>query len=238
MRRLLPSLTAFALVCGFFGTPPAWAQQSVTFYLGGFTPRAIDARSDQDVLVQNGTFLSTANQVRGIDVGEFNHITVGGEWLFGFTRNVEGGLGLGFYQRSVSTVYTDLVNTNGTDIAQTLKLRVVPFTATVRLLPFGNNQPIQPYIGAGVGVYGWRYSETGQFVDLQNNVFTGNFIGSGSATGPTILGGVRVPVGSGGVGFEIRHQSAEGELPADQGFAGSKIDLGGYNYLFTVNFRF
>jgi len=238
MRRLFPSLTAFALVCGFLATPAASAQQSVSFYLGGFTPRAIDARPDQDVLVQNGTFLSTASQVRGIDVGEFNHITVGGEWLFGFTRNVEGALGLGFYQRSVPTVYTDLVNTNGTDIAQTLKLRVVPFTATVRLLPFGNDQPIQPYIGAGVGVYSWRYSETGQFVDLQNNVFTGNFVGSGAATGPAILGGVRVPVGSGGVGFEIRHQSAEGKLPADQGFAGSKIDLGGYNYLFTVNFRF
>jgi hypothetical protein len=238
MRRLFPSLIAFALVCGFLGTPAASAQQSVSFYLGGFTPRAIDARPDQDVLVQNGTFLSTANQVRGIDIGEFNHVTVGGEWHFGFTRIAEGGLGLGFYQRSVPTVYTDLVNTNGTDIAQTLKLRIVPFTATVRVLPFGNDQPVQPYVGAGVGVYSWRYSETGQFVDLQNNVFTGNFVGSGSAAGPAILGGVRVRIGSGGVGFEIRHQSAEGNLPADQGFAGSKIDLGGYNYLFTVHYRF
>jgi hypothetical protein len=165
-------------------------------------------------------------------------VTVGAEWLFGVTRNIEGGLGLGFYQRSVPTVYTDLVNKNGTDIEQTLKLRIIPFTATVRLIPFGNDRPIQPYIGAGVGIYRWRYSETGQFVDAQNNVFTGNFVGSGGATGPTILGGVRVPIGSAGVGFEIRHQSAEGKLPGDQGFAGSRIDLGGYNYLFTMNFRF
>jgi outer membrane protein W len=135
-------------------------------------------------------------------------------------------------------VYTDSVHPDGSDIAQTLKLRIVPFTATIRLLPFGNNGPIQPYIGAGVGVYSWRYSETGEFVDLQNNIFTGNFVGSGSATGPTILGGVRVPIGSAGVGFEIRHQSAQGKLPADQGFAGTTIDLGGYNYLFTMSFRF
>jgi hypothetical protein len=232
------SLSAVALVSGFFAAPSASAQQSVNFYLGGFTPRAIDARPDEDVLVKNGIFLSTLNKTRGIDIGEFNHVTIGGEWLFGLTRNVEGGLGIGFYQRSVPTLYTDLVNKNGTDIEQTLKLRIVPFTATVRLVPFGNDQPIQPYIGVGVGVYRWRYSETGQFVDAQNNVFTGNFVGSGGATGPTILGGVRVPIGSAGVGFEIRHQSAEGKLPADQGFAGSKIDLGGYNYLFTVNFRF
>src|SRR4029453_12281552 len=107
------------------------------------------------------------------------HVTFGGEWLFALTPYVEGGLGLGFYQHAVPTLYTDLVNTNGTDIEQTLKLRITPFPATVRLLPFGNNRPIQPYIGAGVGVYRWRYSETGQFVDAQNNVFTANFVGSG-----------------------------------------------------------
>ena len=219
-------------------TPDASAQQSVNVYLGGFTPRAVDARPDEDVLVQDGSFLSTVNRTRGVDIGQFNRVTVGGEWLFAMTHNVEGGLGLGFYQRAVPTVYTDLVNKNGTDIEQTLKLRIVPFTATIRLLPFGNDRPIQPYIGAGVGVYRWRYSETGQFVDSQNNIFTGNFVGSGAATGPTILGGVRVPIESAGVGFEIRHQSAEGKLPSDQGFAGSKIDLGGYNYLLTVNFRF
>jgi hypothetical protein len=245
MHRRLLSVLAVMLVFGLIAAPDASAQQSVNFYLGGFTPRALDARGDptslpgtDDVLVGNNVFLSTLNRTRGIDIGQFNHVAVGGEWLFAMTRNVEGGLGLGYYQRSVPTVYTDLVNRDGTEIRQTLKLRIVPFTATIRLLPFGNDRPIQPYIGAGVGAYSWRYSETGQFVDLQNNVFTGNFVGSGAATGPTILGGVRVPIGSAGVGFEIRHQSAEGTLPTDQGFAGTKIDLGGYNYLFTMSFRF
>jgi len=69
-------------------------------------------------------------------------------------------------------------------------------------------------------------------------VFTGNFVGSGGAVGPVILGGVRAPIGPASVGFEIRYQSVEGDLPNDQGFAGSKIDLGGFNYLFTTSFRF
>ena len=238
MHRLFVSVSAVALISGFLAAPDASAQQSVNFYLGGFTPRAIDARDNDEVLVQNSVFLSTENQVRGIDIGEFNNVTVGGEWLFGLNRYVEGGLGIGFYQSTVPTVYTDLVNTNGTDIEQDLKLRIVPFTATIRFLPLGNTAGFQPYVGGGVGAYRWRYSETGQFVDFQNNVFTGNFVGSGGAVGPVILGGVRVPVGSAGVGFEIRYQSAEGDLPADQGFAGSTIDLGGMNYLFTLNFRF
>ena len=238
MPRLFVSLSAVALVSGFLAAPTASAQQSVNFYLGGFTPRAIDARGNDEVIVQNSVFLATANKVRGIDIGEFNGVSVGGEWLFGLSRNVEGGLGIGLYQRTVPTVYTDLVNTNGTDIEQDLKLRIVPFTATIRFLPLGNDAAVQPYIGAGVGAYRWRYSETGQFVDFQNNVFTGTFVGSGGAAGPTILGGVRFPVGTAGVGFEIRYQSAEGDLPADQGFSGSTIDLGGLHYLFTMNFRF
>jgi len=102
----------------------------------------------------------------------------------------------------------------------------------------GRNNCIEPYIGAGVGVLNYRYSESGQFLDNANNIFLGTFVGSGTATGPVILGGVRIPVGSWGFGGEIRYQSAKGDLPLDQDFAGSKIDLSGFNYLFTVNVKF
>ena len=56
--------------------------------------------------------------------------------------------------------------------------------------------------------------------------------------GPVVLGGLRVMGGRFGAGGEIRYQSAHGELPAAEDFAGSRIDLGGFNYLFTVNVRF
>ena len=135
-------------------------------------------------------------------------------------------------------MYTDFVNANGTEIEQDLKLRVVPFTASVRWLPMGHHNGIEPYIGAGVGVFNYRYSETGQFLATDGSIFRGNFIGSGTATGPVILGGIRVPVGSWGVGGELRYQAASGSLPADQDFAGSKIDLGGLSYTFTINIRF
>jgi hypothetical protein len=237
MRRWVVSVCVM-FAYGFPAAPPVSAQQAVTFYLGGFTPRALDARPNDDVLVQNGYFLSTFDQIRGIDIDEFNAVTIGGEWLVGLGRYAEAGLGIGFYQQSVPTLYTDLVNIDGTEIVQTLKLRIVPFNATIRFLPLGSDSAVQPYIGGGVGVYSWRYSETGQFVDFQNDIFMGNFVGSGAAVGPTILGGVRAPVGSVALGFEIRYQSAEGELPDDQGFAGTTIDLGGFNYLFVTSFRF
>jgi hypothetical protein len=248
MSRLF-AFAAAALIIGIVAPAPAAAQQSFNIFLGGFVPHGIDARDD-DVLFresvnggclppQQPCALATLNRNTGIDMSEFNSFTFGGEWLFGLGNNLEGGLGVGFYQRTVPTTYADLVNKNGTEIAQELKLRTVPFTATVRFLPTGRRSSFVPYIGAGVGIMAWRYSETGQFVDStdRSTIFAANFVGSGGAVGPVILGGVRVPLGGAAIGGEVRYQSAKGDLSTDD-FIAPKIDLGGFNYLFTVAFRF
>jgi hypothetical protein len=227
-----------ALVVGFIATPIASAQQSVNLFIGGFTPRSLDGRGTDDVLFQDGAFLSSLNRANGIDIGKFNGVTVGGDYLFALGPLFEGGLGLSFYQRTVPTVYTAFVNADGSDISQDLKLRIVPLSATVRFVPLGHRSPVQPYVGAGVDVFLWHYSETGQFLDSNNVVFIGNFTGSGATAGPVVLGGVRFGIGSATAGGEIRWQSAKPTLPSDQGFAGPKIDLGGVSYLFTVGFRF
>ena len=236
MRRLTFCLSVVALITGFVAAAPAAAQQSVGFYVGGFHPRGFDARGTDDVLFQNANFLT-------FDTKDFNSATFGGEWLIGLHDLFDAGLGIGFYQNTAPSVYTNLVNANGTEIEQDLKLRIVPFTATIRFLPLGHHGPVQPYIGAGVGVLAWRYSETGDFVDTRDNsIFRDAFVATGTSTGPVVLGGVTFPLGAIGVGGEIRYQSAKGDLPADQGFANGisnpKIDLGGMNYLFMISVRF
>src|SRR5262249_38501068 len=137
------------------------------------------------------------------NVSDFNGGTISGDWLFGMGRMFEGGLGIGFYQRTVPSVYANFTNTDRSEIDQDLRLRIVPFTATVRFIPPGRGNPVQPYIGAGVGVYSWSYSESGNFIDFSRAgrpIVNGTFVGSGSATGPVVLGGVRVPVGSLAIG--------------------------------------
>ena len=231
MLRLIPSGVIALVVLGFVGTPSASAQQQMVFSIGGFSPRAEDARAKGDVLVNNLDFLA-------FNIKDFSGPLFGAEYLAGLGNNFDAGLGIGLYQRTVPTVYNEFTNSNGSEIEQDLKLRVVPFTATVRWLPLGHHNGVEPYIGAGVGVFNYRYSESGQFLATDRSIFRGTFVGSGTATGPVILGGIRVPVGSWGVGGELRYQSAEGKLPADQDFAGSKIDLGGLAYSFTINVRF
>ena len=231
MRRLITAALVTLVVLGFVGTPVASAQQQVSFSIGGFSPRAEDGRATGDVLVNNLDFLA-------FNIKDFSGPLFGAEYLTGLGDHFDAGLGIGFYQRTVPAVYNDFVNTNGTEIEQDLKLRVIPFSATVRFLPMGHHNGIEPYIGAGVGVFNYRYSESGQFLATDRSIFRGTFVGSGTATGPVILGGIRVPVGSWGVGGELRYQSASGDLPVDQDFAGRKIDLGGLTYTFTINVRF
>ena len=111
-------------------------------------------------------------------------------------------------------------------------------TATFRYLPLGHHDAIEPHIGAGVGILRWRYTESGDFVNASNNIIRGTFTASDTEVGPVIVGGVRVPIGAARVGGEIRYQRATGKLPAAQDFAGTTVDLGGFNYLFTFGMRF
>jgi outer membrane protein W len=242
MRRLLSSIAA-ALIIGFVSTPVASAQQTFNMFIGGFTPRSLDARDADDVILFDSGPLATFDRNAGISMNEFNNVTFGGEYLVGLGNNFEGGLGIGFYTKTVPTSYANFTDQSGNEIEQDLKLRIIPFSATVRFLPLGHRSGFVPYVGGGVGVFSWRYSETGRFVDLTDgSIFNANFVGSGSATGPVILGGVRAPVGDWSIGAEIRYQSAKGQLSSDDFLHAPNrtptIDLGGFNYLFSIGFRF
>lgn len=240
MRRLL-SLLGLVLLVPLAAPPAASAQQSFSVYFGAFSPRGLDARSDTDVLVAD---LFNGDYSLDFGVDDFQGGTIGAEWLVGLGSHVDVGVGIGYYRKTVPSIYAFLLEDDFSDIEQDLRLRIVPFTATVRFLPLGREAPIQPYIGAGVGVFNWRYSEVGEFVDtgefagdFDDFVFQDRFIDSGTTAGPVILGGLRFPVGAWDIGGEVRFQRAEGELEPFE-FLGDTIDLGGVSYLMTVNVRF
>jgi hypothetical protein len=138
----------------------------------------------------------------------------------------------------VASVYADFIDNDGSEIDQDLRLRLVPIAFTVRVLPLGQRNALQPYFGAGLGVFNWRYSESGEFVDFGRNfeIIRDSYVAEGNETGPVILGGLRFGGETWSAGGEIRYHSAEADL--DERFAGSKIDLGGWTYNFTVGVRF
>ena len=209
-------------------------RQSIGFTAGGFFPKAEDSRVDGDVLVADLNDLL-------FEIKDFHGGSFSGEWLFSLGKYVESGVGVGFYQRTVPSVYRGFVNTNGSEIAQDLKLRIVPISATVRFLPIGKGASVEPYVGGGIGIFNWHYSEVGEFVDSSDgSIFRAQYKADGTSVGPVLLAGIRVPFGDvWDVGGEVQYQHAHGDTnPSETALLGDKIDLGGIHALFTMHVRF
>jgi len=216
------------------GATSARAQDSVAgVHVGGFLLKGEDGRSRDDVLSENLSFLT-------FDLADFNGVMVGGDYYISVGSFIEVGGGVGFYQRSVPSVYARFVDSDGTEIEQDLKLRVLPVTAAVKFFPLSRDGGFQPYVGGGVAFNRWRYSETGEFLDFSDgSIFRDNFIDEGTKAGPLFLGGVRVPIGASAlIGGEYRYTSATVDLDRALGFAGDTLDIGGNTFLVTLQFKF
>ena len=231
---MLVMVVILVMLVIFVRAAPAQAQQQpVTLTLGYFAVRGEDARISDDVLVENLDLFA-------FRLGDFNNASAGAEWLMGLGEYVEAGVGLGFYRRTVASTYGDLVDVDGSEIEQDLKLRVIPFTTTIRFLPFGRSAAIQPYVGGGLGIYAWRYSEVGDFIDFSDfGIFREQFVAEGNDVGTVVLGGVRMPFGSRfAVGGELRYQTVQGTVGVENGFLEERIDLGGLTAQATLQVKF
>jgi len=223
---------------------PASAQmvQSVSFGAGLFQPRGFDRRVDGDTLVAN---LSQPEVLPGVsgslsfEIGDFRGMSVFGEWNLAINKHIEVSAGLTYFTNKVDSVYLDFVNcpapcldpASGTEIEQELRLTMVPISGVVRFFPIGDPTRVQPYVGGGIAVIPFRYTETGEFVDTTTfEIFSDKFTAKGTAFGPVILGGVRFPLGGDvyGLTVEGKYQFANGKTGgADAGFLGDRIDLSG-----------
>ena len=209
---------------------PASAQQTISVQVGAFLPKGESSRVAGDVLDINRQYLL-------FDFGDFNGFLVSGDWSFALGQYLEGSAGIGYYQSTVPAVYREWINEDGSEIEQDLKLRIMPATALVRVLPLGARRAFQPYFGGGLAVYFWRYSETGEFLGTDESVFSDSFVESGTSVGPVAIFGVRGVMSQAAIiGVEGRYQWGEGDLSED--FLGDKIDLGGFSILATFGFRF
>ncbi|HYN08526.1 MAG TPA: outer membrane beta-barrel protein [Vicinamibacterales bacterium] len=260
MIRTAVRTTPFLLAALLFAAPAsAQIVQSVNFGIGGSFPRGINSRVDGDVLVANlnqpalDQFLPEEIITTSLDfdIKKFRGWNVFGEWNIGFGDRLELGVGGSYYSRTVHSRYRDLehgLRPSAPDIEQDLRLRVIPITAVVRFLPFGRPSDFQPYVGLGVGILNFRYSETGEFVDPDTlDIFDNRiaplrpFVAKGTTAGPLVLGGLRMPLGGDIYAFTLegRYQWGSGETGgAANEFLGDKIDLGGgqLNFGFLVRF--
>ena len=230
MRR-----TALAALLAVSWPAPLLAQDSwLSLSLGRFAVRDVGARIPDDVVTENlSTFYFFPE--------DFNGTSVGAEWLVGVGDYLEVGAGVGWYKRTVFSVYDEHVRLDGSEIEQDFSLQVAPITGTARFFPFGRRAVLQPYAGAGIGLFNWRYSEVGDFIDFGDPgwpEFFGEYTAAGRDTGRIYVAGVRVAGGRYAAGIEFRYQEAQGVVGIDQGFLDERIDLGGMTTAFTFNVGF
>ena len=143
----------------------------------------------------------------------------------------------------------DYVENNGDPIEQTTQLSQFPFTATLRYYPGKTGEfvgsyawiptRLNPYIGAGGGVLGYSFSQSGRFVDKSTmNIFKDSFKSEGWTPTAHIAGGIdfnltpRIFVNG-----EARYSWARADLSND--FTGfDPIELSGVRILGGIYFRF
>ena len=237
-RSLLAGLVLGTLTVA--AHPVAAQDQGFSVSVGYFAPRGENGRASGDVLNADRC-IDTAFLCEPLlfEIKDFGGAAFGGEYLIGIGDFIEVGAGIGFYQRTVPSIYEFVTRPDDTEIDQDLKLRIVPITGTVKILPTGRNSGIQPYFGAGIAALRWNYSETGEFVDpVDNSIFRENFTADGTQVAPLLFAGLRGEVGTNFMlGGEVRFQRAEADLPADE-FLGDKIDLGGTTFQATLTWKF
>ena len=239
--RLAMALTVLATLCA-----PAVAsaqvrqvsnsapKQTVNFTIGYFALKGLESRVNDDVLLNE---LQSAQPLL-FEIKDFNSALFTGEYLYGLGSNFEAGIGLGYTQRTVDSVYAHLTHADNTEIRQELKLKQIPVSFTGRFLFLPRGSAVEPYVGAGLVAIRYRYSEVGEFVADNHDIFPARYVAEGTAYGPTVLAGLRAPVGNWSVGGEVRWQKAEGKDLLEEGFIGDRLDLGGWTANFTFGIRF
>ena len=75
--------------------------------------------------------------------------------------------------------------------------------------------------------------------DNTREIIAGRFSDDGNVVGPLVMAGVRFALSDAVMlGGEVRYQGGKADLDPSQGFAGDRLDLGGYSTQVTLHVRF
>jgi hypothetical protein len=133
-------------------------RHALQFGAGLFLPRGLDSRVDDDVLARNlvGEAMPanpSLTDALAFEIADFRSAFVFGEWSVGITPQVEVGVSVGAYGRTVPTYYIAVVDeVTGDDIELDLGLRVLPVSGIVRFVPLSRPGQVEVYVGGGLSL--------------------------------------------------------------------------------------
>jgi hypothetical protein len=239
VRRAILSLTLPALLVAGASRASAGGLDA---RIGAFFPRGNESLF-QDL---NSLYTPNGNPNQGVRGSDFTSVYGGVEYNAVVAPNVELGLSLDGYGKTLDTSYRDYTRPDGSEIRQQLHLDIVPLGATIRLVPTSKHTRIAPYIGGGVDAVFYSYEERGDFIDFYdptNPIIADHFKDDGVAFGVHGVGGVRFYLNH-DFAFvaEGRYQWAKKDmghdfLPNQSGLVNT-IDLSGWSVTGGLHVRF
>lgn len=201
---------------------------SFNFKLGLFYP---NMKSDLWEINMENLALSKQDMQDKYYAGEFEQF-VG--------RNLSLTLEVGHYMEEHYSMYRDYEYDDGTPIYQNVALRVINMEAGFKFYPLGHRGKLSPFVGAGFGMYYWKFEQWGDFIDFVDDVINQDVYAESHAFTPgfNAKGGfVYRPSRSLGIGVEARYQNLKGELGSFfEGF--EKLDMSGMSYALTIHLFF
>lgn len=230
MQYRRPILTAVLFL--FVSGSVLAADGALQFRLGAFAPTA------------GGDFWTETGETFDLERADLRSAAIGFSFVAGFSEHLEVGFNLDYASATASNGYRDYADGLGYPILHDTRLRTMPLTADLRILPIGRsagNGKAVFYLGAGIGTVLYDYEESGDFIDFSHPdwpVVYDRYADSGAALETHALAGLELPFGRNwGMLFEVKYSWAEAELGGAFAEMGS-IDLGGPSGYVGMSLRF
>jgi hypothetical protein len=239
MKRVLVALTG-AVALGVVASASSVSADNLQIRAGAFFPRVQDNLcAAGDVTCRELIFNDDASLYNTSRSG-WNGATAGIEYSHTLDRNLELGIHLDGYSRSIGTSYRNYTYPDGSEIRQRLKVSSVPLGLTLRLVGGRRHATVRPYVGLGGDVVFWKYQEEGSFItDFTSlNVLDDSFRSSGAVPALDLSAGLRLAI-SRDAGFSIEGRyiaAAKADMKDD--FSNNRIDVSGGSVTggFYINF--
>lgn len=237
MKRPLIAIMV-CLVSGWFFTEAAEAQY-----------RRANRDNEPSFRIQLGEFEPDGDSVywdeSAVDfdrnAGDFEDASVG----LSYIRPLGPRLGLQisgfFYEGAEDLAYFDFEDQSGGDILHITEIELAAVTLGLIYRFTGPDAALAPYIGAGGGLYSWRLTEFGDFIDFSDpdlEIFADFFEDEDEELGFYFTAGLEVPLAdTWSIFAEARWDSAEADLAGDFQGLGA-LDLSGRSYSAGLSWSF
>jgi hypothetical protein len=160
------------------------------------------------------------------------------EYEFFFDRNFSLAFEGGYYKKEHFSQYRDFEYDDGSPIFQNLSLEIASLEAGFKFYPLSHRARFCPFIGAGAGIYYWKYEQWGDFINFDDMTVTKDRYAKTNAYTPgfNAKGGFVFRFSrSFGISMEARYQFLKGSLSSFfEGF--NKLDMNGFSYSIGLNF--